>query len=160
MVRSTRTAQWRSANGSQARSSRNGCASAATGIRAAAFRSTCSGKPADCRRACGFRIRASHPIADGDELKKPLEVSTGPDNHRASADFAFVPNSGGDRTPHSITSSARASTVPGISSASACNCSGNYLHHQANHPSEHYYCCPKDARIHTKHNHTDRYKSR
>ena len=36
----------RSASGSPPRSSRNGCASAATGIRAAACRSTCSGRPA------------------------------------------------------------------------------------------------------------------
>jgi len=43
------------ASGSQPRSSRNGCASAATGIRAAASRSTCSGRPANCQRACGFR---------------------------------------------------------------------------------------------------------
>ena len=44
-------------------SSRNGCASAATGIRAAACRSTCSGRPANCRRASGCRTRASRPIA-------------------------------------------------------------------------------------------------
>ena len=45
------------------RSSRNGCASAAIGIRAAAFRSTCSGRPAASPRGSGFRIRASRPIA-------------------------------------------------------------------------------------------------
>ena len=39
-------------------STRCGCASAATGIRAAACRSTCSGRPARRRRACGSRIRA------------------------------------------------------------------------------------------------------
>jgi hypothetical protein len=48
----------------------------------------------------------------------------------------------------------------GISSASACNCSGNDLHHQANYPSRHYCYCPKDVRALTKHNHADRYKSR
>ena len=48
------------------RSSRNSCASAATGIRAAASRSTCSGRPANCRRACGCPTRASRPIAGGD----------------------------------------------------------------------------------------------
>jgi len=47
--------------------SRNGCASAAIGIRAAAFRSTCSGRPAGCPRACGSPIRASRPIAGGDD---------------------------------------------------------------------------------------------
>ena len=47
------------------RSSRNGCASAATGIRAAASRSTCSGRPANCPRACGSPTRASRPIAGG-----------------------------------------------------------------------------------------------
>ena len=44
-------------------SSRVGCASAATGIRAAAFRSTCSGRPASRRRTSGCRTRASRPIA-------------------------------------------------------------------------------------------------
>ncbi len=41
------------------------CASAATGIRAAASRSTCSGRPANCPRACGYPTRASRPIAGG-----------------------------------------------------------------------------------------------
>src|SRR4030088_1761226 len=63
MARSTRIARWRSENGSPPRSSRNGCASAATGIRAAASRSTCSGRPANCPKTCGFRIRASPPTA-------------------------------------------------------------------------------------------------
>ena len=44
-------------------SSRTGFASAAIGIRAAAFRSTSSGRHARRPRACGFRIRASRPIA-------------------------------------------------------------------------------------------------
>ena len=39
------------------------CGSAATGIRAAAFRSTCSGRPGSCRRECGFPTRALRPIA-------------------------------------------------------------------------------------------------
>jgi len=45
----------------------NGCGSAATGIRAAASPSTCSGRPANCRRILGFPIRASRPIAAGGE---------------------------------------------------------------------------------------------
>src|SRR5215469_138584 len=48
--------------GSSRCSSRNGCASAATGIRAAACRSTCSGNPAGCRRVSGCQTRASPPI--------------------------------------------------------------------------------------------------
>jgi hypothetical protein len=48
----------------------------------------------------------------------------------------------------------------GISCASACNCSGNDLHRQANYPSQHCNYCPKDVWIFTKHDHTDRYKSR
>src|ERR1700688_1692462 len=36
---------------------------------------------------------------------------------------------------------------------------GSDLHHHANYPSQHYYHCPKDVRIFTKHNHTDRYES-
>ena len=51
-------------------SSRNGCASAATGIRAAACRSTCSGRRAGCRRASGCPTRASRPIADGAEPRQ------------------------------------------------------------------------------------------
>jgi phospholipid/cholesterol/gamma-HCH transport system ATP-binding protein len=47
-----------------------------------------------------------------------------------------------------------------ILSAGAGNCSGNDLHYYANYPSQHYYCCPNFARIFTKHNHGDRYKSR
>src|ERR1700687_6091805 len=46
-----------------------------------------------------------------------------------------------------------------ISSASACNCSCSDLHHHANHPSQHYYYCPRDVRIFTKQNHADRYES-
>ena len=45
----------------------NGCASAAIGIRAAAFRSTCFGRRARRRRDCGSRTRACRPIAGGDE---------------------------------------------------------------------------------------------
>ena len=41
--------------------------SVATGIRAAASRSTCSGRPANCPRARGCPIRASRPIAAGGE---------------------------------------------------------------------------------------------
>ncbi len=48
----------------------------------------------------------------------------------------------------------------GISSASAGNGSGNDLHCHANYPSQHYHYCPKDVRIFTRHNHTDRCKSR
>src|SRR5664279_6597261 len=48
----------------------------------------------------------------------------------------------------------------GISSASACNCTGNDLHRQTNDPPQHCYHRPEDARIFMKHNHTDRYKSR
>src|ERR1700738_1271591 len=48
----------------------------------------------------------------------------------------------------------------GISSASACNRTGNDLHHHANYPSQHNHYCPKDVRIFTKHDHNDRYKSR
>jgi 7-cyano-7-deazaguanine reductase len=55
------------ASGLQPRSSRNGCASAATGIRAAASRSTCSGRPANSPTACGYPTRASRPIAAGDD---------------------------------------------------------------------------------------------
>ena len=40
------------------RSARHGCASAATGTRAAACRSTCSGKLARRRKGCGCRTRA------------------------------------------------------------------------------------------------------
>src|SRR5467141_1186099 len=75
---STKTARWRSEKGLLARSSRNSCGSAATGIRAAAFRSTCSGRPANCRRACGFPIRAWHPIAGGaDKTPHPEERPLG-----------------------------------------------------------------------------------
>ena len=57
-------------------SSRTGCASAATGIRAAACRSTCSGRPASCRRASGCPTRASRPIA-GAASACPGKVGTG-----------------------------------------------------------------------------------
>ena len=60
---STRTAPSPSARSWSRCSSRNGCASAATGIRAAACRSTCSGRRANCRRTSGCRTRASRPIA-------------------------------------------------------------------------------------------------
>ena len=43
--------------------SRTACASAATGIRAAASPSTCSGRPARRPRACGCPTRASRPTA-------------------------------------------------------------------------------------------------
>ena len=46
---------------------RAGCASAATGIRAAACRSTCSGRPAGRRRGCGCPTRACRPIAAAGE---------------------------------------------------------------------------------------------
>ena len=46
-------------------SSRAGCASAAIGIRAAACRSTSSGRRADRRRTCGFPTRAWRPTGAG-----------------------------------------------------------------------------------------------
>src|SRR5688572_16710555 len=72
MARSTRTAPSRSARSSSACSSRSGCASAATGTRAAACRSTCSGRPENCPRVSGFRTRASRPIAAGGELNETV----------------------------------------------------------------------------------------
>ena len=48
-------------------SSRTGCASAATGIRAAACRSTCSSRPGRRRRTSGCPTRACPAIAGGDE---------------------------------------------------------------------------------------------
>ncbi len=48
---------------------RAGCASAATGIRAAACRSTCSGRPGARPLACGCRTRACRRIAAAAELR-------------------------------------------------------------------------------------------
>jgi len=47
-----------------------------------------------------------------------------------------------------------------ISNASACNCSGDDLHRQADYPPQHRHYCPKDVWVFTKHNHTNRYESR
>ena len=57
------------ASASSPRSRRNGCASAAIGIRAAACRSTSSIRPARRPMGCGCPIRASPPIADVGELQ-------------------------------------------------------------------------------------------
>ena len=46
------------------------CGLAVTGIRAAAFRSMCSGRPESCPRECGFPIRGSRPIAAGDNIDR------------------------------------------------------------------------------------------
>src|SRR3984885_12746638 len=57
------------------KSRRNGCASAAIGIRAAAFRSTCFTRPAYRPRGCGCPTRESRPIvaeAEGSALKTAL----------------------------------------------------------------------------------------
>ena len=51
---------------------RSGCASAATGIRAAACRSTCSGRPARRRRAPGSRRRTWRPTVGAAEFIRPL----------------------------------------------------------------------------------------
>ena len=59
----TRTARWRSPAGWSRHSRRNGCGSAATGIREAAFRSTSSIRPASRPPGCGCPIRVSRPIA-------------------------------------------------------------------------------------------------
>ena len=62
-----------------------GCASAATGIRAAAFRSTSSGRPARRLKACGCRIREWPPIAGGGSF-----VYLRPCGREASAPLTFL----------------------------------------------------------------------
>ena len=57
-VRFTKIAPFRSAEGSLICSPLPGCASAATGNRAAAFRSMSSTRPDRCRRPSGCRIKA------------------------------------------------------------------------------------------------------
>ena len=68
-ARSTRIARSPSASASPTCSSRASCASAAIGIRAAACRSTCSGRPASCRRTSGCPTRASRPIGRAAERR-------------------------------------------------------------------------------------------
>src|SRR5882757_10388479 len=41
---------------------------------AAASRPMCSGRPASCRRACGFRIRAPRPIAAGAKGERSIRA--------------------------------------------------------------------------------------
>src|SRR3954452_21856777 len=53
-----------SASASRPSSSRIGCGSAATSIRAAECRSTCAGRPGNCPTACGRRTRESRPTAE------------------------------------------------------------------------------------------------
>jgi hypothetical protein len=60
-------------------SRRNGCASAATGIRAAASRSTCSGRRARCPRASGCPIRACALSRAGLSHKRIMQRK--PDKH-------------------------------------------------------------------------------
>ena len=62
-ARSTRIARSPSASGWRRCWSRTTCASAATGIRAAASPSMCSGRPARPPTACGCPTRASRPTA-------------------------------------------------------------------------------------------------
>ena len=80
-----------------------GCASAATGIRAAACRSTCSTRPARRPRACGCPIRACRPIGRGLEDSHPDTriVARGPNSrpgqrtlYRACARSIGLTNSG------------------------------------------------------------------
>ena len=59
----------RSPSGWSRRCGRAGCASAATGIRAAASRSTCSIRPASRPPGCGCPTRAWRPIAAGGERR-------------------------------------------------------------------------------------------
>src|SRR5271170_7787677 len=72
MGRSTRIVRCGSARNSPRWSSRAGCASAAIGIRAAAFRSTCSGRPANCPRASGRPTRASRHTAGAADSGRAL----------------------------------------------------------------------------------------
>ena len=72
MAHSTRPARMGIAQAADRRcSTRCGCASAATGIRAAACRSTCSSRPARRPRAPGSRRRTWRRIVGGAELSSP-----------------------------------------------------------------------------------------
>src|SRR3974390_1626535 len=70
MAPSTRTARSRSASGWLRWSSQDGCGSAAIGIPAAASRSTCSGRPDDCRKTCGCPTRTSRPTVAAAEAAR------------------------------------------------------------------------------------------
>ena len=78
-----------SASASPPRSRRAGCALAVTGIRAAAFRSTCSGRPAARRRTSGSQTRVSRPIAGAANLP-PLPSVGRRDQRPVDSDDAAV----------------------------------------------------------------------
>jgi hypothetical protein len=95
---STRTAPSRLARNLLPCSSRNSCASAAIGIRAAAYRSTFSGRRAGYPQTCGCRIKGWPPIARAPRGATPQQ------RRRGACPSGAV---------HSITSSAGASGCAG-----------------------------------------------
>ena len=72
-------------------SSHVGCASAAIGIRAAAFRSTYSGRPESCRPASGCPTRACRPTARGVDAGSPCAGAPRPKYLAGRYEIALVP---------------------------------------------------------------------
>ena len=94
----------------------DGCASAATSIRAAACRSTCSGRRESCPPACGRRIRASAPIGRVDSERAGQRGKEPADLLRRIGRAHHAAHDGDPAAPAAIISATRAALMPPMAS--------------------------------------------
>ena len=97
-------------------SNRNGCASAAISIRAAACRSTCSGRPANFPPASGRPTRASLRIARADSARAVQRRDKPPISCAGSAARMTPPITATPAQPAAMTSPMRAELMPPMAS--------------------------------------------